>query len=159
MVPWWKRLSVSRREVLVRGTLSAIVAAVAIVTLVATLSDGFVWREDKTPLIWTAIWFFVAWRFLSLGVYVNEWGVKISNPIVTWYYPWRKVDLFELVSTGEMFRPKARCIALVTRKGKQRPALALSTSRLWIPLTEEQQAHLLAELNSRVPRLESAPAG
>ena len=100
---------------------------------------------------WPAIWLFIAWRFLVLGLYVSDWGVLIKNPVLTWWYPWRNIDHFELAPTGEMFARRATGIAVVTRRGRRRLAWALTTSRL-MPnsLSIERQEEVLAELNSRV---------
>lgn len=117
--------------------------------LIAVLSGS---TRGWGRFVWPAIWLFVAWRFVVLGVYVNDWGVRIKNPVVTWWYPWRKIDRFELSSTGEIFAPKANGVALVTSSGRRRLAWALTTSRL-LPnsLSSERQDEILAELNGRVP--------
>lgn len=138
----------ARGEVPFRAVVSSITLSVAVLTLVASLSTSK--AEPRSFYIWPAIWFFLAWRFFRLGCYTSPWGVRICNPVLTFWYPWRKIDHFELGSTGEMFAPKAQAVIMVTDKGKRRTIWSLATSMLFFRLSEAKQKEVLSDLNGRV---------
>jgi hypothetical protein len=140
----WRRVGHSRRSVLGRAVVSGIVAVVGVWFLVVTATED---AGDWKRFIWPALTIFIAWRFVRLGLYTSEWGVRISNPVMTWWYPWSRVDHFELAPTGEMFAPKAKAIALVTTEDKKRLSWDLTTSGFLIRLSAVDQWELLAEVN------------
>jgi hypothetical protein len=144
--PTWERLGGPPGEGWKRAALSLVAAAGGIVYLVITITSV---EGSWTKFIWPAAYLFVAWRFVGFGVYTSEWGVRINNPVLTWWYPWRRIDHFELAPTGELFAPKAQAVALVSTKGRRRSALGLSASRMFFALNDDTQAEIMADLNAR----------
>jgi hypothetical protein len=143
------RVGATPGEERTRGILAAIAFLLGVGSIygVATASSG-----SWTRFIWPSIYVFLAWRFLVMGLYVSDWGVRVNNPVLTYWHPWRDVEHFELGSTGEMFARKAKGIVVVTKANKRRLAWALTTSRM-IPkaVSTESQQELLAWLNARIP--------
>jgi len=130
--------------------MSGVVAAAGFVRLVGEVGDT---TSGWARFMWPAVALFVAWRFLRLGVYTSDWGVRICNPALTRWFRWHKIDHFELASTGEMFVPKAKVVSLVSRRGSRIRAYGLSTSGIPFRLSEEGQAEILADLNARLVRV------
>lgn len=139
----WRRVGSTRRVVVGRAVLSGIAAGVGVFGFIAAITDG----RQSSDYIWPLVLLFVAWRFFRLGLYTSAWGVRICNPVLAWWYPWSRVARFELASTGELFAPKAKGIALVTTAGKRRLSWDLTTSGLLIRLSSDAQGILLDELN------------
>jgi hypothetical protein len=152
--PRWERIGVSPRAVTVRTALAVFVFGAWLVILVLIATNP---GHGSGRFIWPTLYLFVAWRFSRLGVYVSDWGVRICNPIVTWWYPWRRIDRFELGPTGEMFAPKAQAIVLVTTSGRRRLAWGLASSMLFFRKPEDGLATNFDLLNAR--RREATSAG
>lgn len=145
----WTRVGASKGEVRARRILSAVAMLLGAIYIGALASSA---TRTWTMFIWPAIWIFLGWRFLVMGLYVSEWGVRISNPVLTYWRPWRDIEHFELGSTGEMFAPKAKGIVVVTKSGRRELAWALTTSRkLPSPLSAEWQEELIQWLNAQIP--------
>lgn len=154
--PWarwgpWQRLPVARREGLIRLLLATLplLAGAGILIDATRHSNTLDWGDSA----WVAVWVFIAWRFARLGFFTSRWGVRICNPALTWWYPWSKIDHFELVSTNELFHRDAKAVALVTTRGTRRPIYALSTSIMFFRLPEGHQAVILDDLNRRAADL------
>lgn len=145
----WTRVGTSPREVPVRMVMStlALVPGIAAFVGLAQTSHG-----SWTKLIWPSLYLFVAWRFLGLGVHVSHWGVRIKNPVLTYWFPWRNVAGFELDSTGEAFARTAKGVVVVPKSGRRRLAWALTTSRrLPSSISDESLEEILAWLNAQIP--------
>jgi len=142
----WTRLGATRGALIVRGVLSAVVFGLAVFSLLAVIDSS---ERGWAIFVWPAIYAFCAWRFARLGVYTSEWGVRI-NSVVTWWYPWRKIDHFELGRTGEMFARNATAIVLVTTSGRRRLAWGTATSTRPIRTSGPRQDAILDALNERL---------
>ncbi len=137
--------------------ISLIVFVAGALTLWASLSTSG--PEPWSFYAWPALWLFVAWRFFRFGLYTSPWGVRICNPVLTWWYSWNEIDRFELGSTGEMFSPRAQAPILVTQSGARRTIWSLATSAMFFRLTDAAQAEVLEELNrhTAIPSREGQP--
>lgn len=141
---------------MVRAILAIPPLILSVATFIAELNsnDGFV-AED---LFWPLLWFFVAWRFFRLGLYTSPWGVRISNPVLTYWYPWRKIDRFDIVLGEEAFLKKPKIVALVTKRNRRRPIFSLSTGVAFFSLDEAKQAEVIDRLNRLQSRSGAASA-
>jgi hypothetical protein len=135
-----------------RAAISFLPFVTGVVLLLGGVTDG---HDGWGYYVWPLLWIFFAWRFAVMGMQVSSWGVRILNPLMTWSYPWSKIDRFELVSTGELFARHNVGIALVTVSGRQRLVWSFTTSRLlpsrFSPGTQEEVLERLnSELRARV---------
>jgi hypothetical protein len=142
----WTRLKLSRREVAIRGVLSVLPLIVGIGTFVASVTSS----QGDSYYFWSGVWLFVAWRFFRLGLYTSRWGVRICNPMLTYWYPWSRIHHFEIIKGEESFLPKSDIIALVTRRGRRRSIFSLSSTVAFFSLTKAHQSEILNDLNRKL---------
>lgn len=133
---------------LIRALLSTLPLLLFVVTSLAELSASGPF--DVGSFFWPAVWFFVAWRFFRLGLYTSRWGVRVSNPGLTYWYPWNRIDHFTTVDGAESFLPKSKIVALVTKSGRHRPIYAFSNKVAFFTLTEAHQSEILEDLDRRL---------
>lgn len=150
----WTRVTLEKREVVARALISLLPFVVGIVTLLAEATRDEPVRAGR--FVWPAIWLFVAWRFFRMGLYTSPWGVRITNPVLTYWYPWRNVFGFTLVAGEESFLPKSQIVALVTKRERRRPIFALSSTVAFFRLSKAHQAEILEQLNRLATRTNEA---
>ena len=143
-------MRVTKSDPVTRALISGVVAAAGILLLVLGATRESDSGSGWDRFLWPSIAIFIAWRFYRLGLYTSEQGVRICNPLLTWWYPWHRIDRFEPAPTGEMFARGATTVALVTTEARRRQAFGLSTSGIPFSLSAELQLLILEDLNRLV---------